>query len=229
MSRALDGRVWVGGEIHDDPTGSFAQAAKKMRERNIDNPNSSESMFNYYAEAPIDSISVRTGRGDSEDGMAETFYAMFPALDRDTMDQDALFAKARERAGSRKELTAKDLIAAHYVLTTGDDGIFGDEGMFRDTRLNTRRVSSGGAYSMRFELPNLSGGAVYGMLEFAPPVDVRSSNPIDLPRSVHYVPPPARVVDPESGATEDKGIAAAGNQTWQPGLTNQDGQAVPAS
>ena len=228
LSRALDGRVWVGGEIQDDPTGSFANAARQMRERNIDNPNSSGSMFNYYAEAPFDSISVRTGRGDSEDGMAETFYAMFPALDRDAMDQDALFAKARERAGDRKELTAKDLIAAHYAITS-NGGIFPDEGMFRDPKLNTRRLSSGGAYSMRFELPNLSGGAVYGMLEFAPPVDVRSSNPIDLPRSVHYVPPPARVIDPESEATEGKGIAAAGNQTWKPGQTDEYGQAVPAS
>ena len=210
LSRALDGRVWVGGEIQDDPTGSFANAAKQMRERNIDNPNSSGSMFNYYTEAPFAAVSSRTGRGESEDGMAETFYAMFPALDRDAMDQDALFAKARERAGDRKELTAKDLIAAHYVLTTGDDGIFGDEGMFRDVKLNTRRVSSGGAYSMRFELPNLSGGEVYGMLEFAPPVDVRSSNPIDVPRSVHYVPPPARVISsPTGNAVTDMGSGAS--------------------
>ena len=228
LSRALDGRVWVGGQIQDDPTGSFANAARQMRERNIDNPNSNESMFNYYTEAPFSAVSNRSGRGESEDGMAETFYAMFPALDRDAMDQDALFAKARERAGDREELTAKDLIAAHYAITTGgDDGIFGDEGMFRDTRLNTRRLSSGGAYSMRFELPNLSGAAVYGMLEFAPPVDVRSSNPIDLPRSVHYVPPVARVIDPESGATTGRGIAAGGNQTHVPGLT-KNGQAVPA-
>ncbi len=210
LSRALDGRAWVGGEIHDDPTGSFAKAAEQMRDRNIDNPNSNGSMFNYYTEASFASVSSRTGRGESEDGMAETFYAMFPALDREAMDQDALFAKARERAGDREELTAKDLIAAHYVITTGDDGIFGDEGMFRDPRLNTRRVSSGGAYSMRFELPNLSGGAVYGMLEFAPPVDVRSSNPIDLPRSVHYVPPPQRLISSQTGnAVTDMGSEAA--------------------
>ena len=172
FGRAFRGMTSVGGQLHDDPTGAIARAAKDGKD------SSSQGVFDHFLGGPWDKTAEAVGRDTSNESQARTLFAMFPTLDETLAEPDALVAEASRIAGSRT-VTGKDMLAAYFSLS--DAPINPDAGVFRDVQLDTRRINET-AVSSRFLLPNAAGGSLIGNLEFVPPVHIEDGRTVRMPK-----------------------------------------------
>ena len=172
FGKAFRGLASVGGQLHDDPTGAILRAVKDGED------NSAQGVFDHFLGGPWDKTAEAVGRDASNESQARTLFAMFPTLDEDLAEPDALVAEASRIAGSRT-VTGKDMLAAYFSLS--DAPINPDAGVFRDVQLDTRRINET-AVSSRFLLPNAAGGSLIGNLEFVPPVHVEDGRTVRMPK-----------------------------------------------